>query len=74
VLRWLLFEAAKNAARPSAPGYHYYTDVKARYDANRATLSQARRIVRQAMHILTDLGDDAFTILAQPNAPAMIAR
>jgi transposase len=74
VLRWLLFEAAKNAARPRAPGYAYYTDVKARYDANRATLSQARRIVRQAMHILTDLGDDAFTIIAQPTAPAMIAR
>jgi transposase len=74
VLRWLLFEAAKNAARPSAPGHHYYNDVKARYDANRATLSQARRIVRQAMHILTDLGDDAFTIIAQPTAPAMIAR
>lgn len=74
VLRWLLFEAAKNAARPSAPGHHYYTDVKARHDANRATLSQARRIVRQAMHILTDLGDDAFTIIAQPAAPFMIAR
>jgi transposase len=74
VLRWLLFEAAKNAARPCAPGHSYYTDVKARYDANRATLSQARRIVRQAMHILTDLGDDAFTIIAQPAAPTMIAR
>lgn len=74
VLRWLLFEAAKNSARSCAPGHSYYTDVKERYDANRATLSQARRIVRQAMHILTDLGDDAFTIIAQPAAPTMIAR
>jgi transposase IS116/IS110/IS902 family protein len=46
VLRWLLFEAAKTSARSCAPGYRYYTDVKARYDANRAALSQARRIVR----------------------------
>jgi len=74
VLRWLLFEAAKNSARTCAPGHRYYTDVRERYDANRASLSQARRIVRQAMHILTDLGDDAFTIIAQPAAPTMIAR
>jgi transposase len=74
VLRWLLFEAAKTSARPCAPGHPYYSDVKERYDANRATLSQARRIVRQAMHILTDLGDDAFTIIAQPAAPTTVAR
>jgi transposase len=29
-------------------------------DGKRAALSQARRIVRQACHILTALGDDAF--------------
>lgn len=74
VLRWLLFEAAKTSARSCAPGYSYYTDVKERYDANRAALSQARRIVRQAVHILTDLGDDAFTVIAQPAAPTMVAR
>jgi transposase len=74
VLRWLLFEAAKNSARSCAPGHSYYTDVKERYDANRASLSQARRIVRHSMHILADLGDDAFTIIAQPAAPTMIAR
>ena len=43
--------------------------VKDRYDANRACLSQARRIVRHATHILTGLGDDAFTIVAKPAAP-----
>jgi transposase len=74
VLRWLLFEAAKTSARSCAPGYLYYTAVKDRYDANRAALSQARRIVRQAVHILTDLGDDAFTIIAQPAAPTTVAR
>jgi transposase len=74
VLRWLLFEAAKTSARPCAPGHRYYSDVRQRYDANRASLSQARRIVRQAMHILTDLGEDAFTIIAQPAAPSTVAR
>ena len=65
VLRWLLFEAAKTSARSFAPAHDYYTAyytaVRQRHDGNRAALSQARRIVRQAVHILTDLGDDAFT-------------
>jgi transposase len=74
VLRWLLFEAAKTSARSCAPGYDYYIQVKDRYDANRACLSQARRIVRHATHILTNLGDDAFTVIAQPTAPTTIAR
>jgi hypothetical protein len=74
VLRWLLFEAAKTSARSSAPGYQYYSDVKQRYDANRAALSQARRIVRHATHILAALGEDAFTIVAQPAAPTTVTR
>jgi len=74
VLRWLLFEAAKTSARSCAPGYQYYSDVKERYDANRAALSQARRIVRHAVHILTDLGEDAFTVIAEPAAPTTVAR
>jgi transposase len=74
VLRWLLFEAAKTSARPCAPGHFYYDQVKQRYDANRAALSQARRIVRHAVHILGDLGEDAFTIIAQPTAPSLVAR
>jgi transposase len=74
VLRWLLFEAAKTSARNCAPGYGYYTDVKQRYDANGAALAQARRIVRHAVHILTDLGEDAFTIIAQPASPTTVAR
>src|SRR3954463_3493502 len=69
VLRWLLFEAAKTSARACAPGYDYYSQVKDRYDANRACLSQARRIVRHAMHLLTGLGDGASPIVAQPAAP-----
>lgn len=74
VLRWLLFEAAKTSARGCAPGHRYYGGVKERYDANRAALSQARRIVRQAVHILTAVGDDAFTITPQPQTSTVAMR
>jgi transposase len=61
VLRWCLYEAGKAHARASAPDYAYYAAVKKRIDGKRAALSEARKIVRQAVHILTELGDDAFT-------------
>jgi len=63
VLRWCLYEAGKAHARPSAPDYPYYAAAKQRLDGKRAALSQARRIVRRATHILTELGDDAFTVV-----------
>jgi transposase len=61
VLRWCVYEAGKTHARASAPGHAYYAQVKDRIDGKRAALSQARRIIRQACHQLTELGDDAFT-------------
>ncbi len=60
VLRWCLYEAGKTSARTTAPDHTYYAGVKERIDGKRAALSQARRIVRQACHLLTALGDDAF--------------
>ena len=73
MLRWLLFEAAKTSARDWAPTHAYYDAVRQRYDGNRAALSQSRRILRRAMHILTDLGDDAFTITRQPATSHAVA-
>jgi hypothetical protein len=35
--------------------------VKDRKNGKRAALPEARKIVRQACHILTELGDDALT-------------
>lgn len=61
VLRWCLFEAGKTHARRRAPDHAYYAQVHERIDGKRATLSEARKIVRQACHILTELGDDALT-------------
>ena len=61
VLRWAVYEAGKTHARTSAPDHGYYAAVKDRKNSKRAALSEARKIVRQACHILTELGDDAFT-------------
>ena len=61
VLRWALYEAGKTHARAPAPDHAYYAAVKDRKNGKRAALSEARKIVRQACHILAELGDDALT-------------
>jgi len=40
----------------------YYAQVTDRKNTKRAALPEARKIVRQACHTLTELGDDALTI------------
>lgn len=62
VLRWCVYEAGKTHARRSAPDHGYYAQVKERIDGKRAAISEARKLIRQACHILTELGDDALTI------------
>lgn len=59
-LRWLLYEAGKQHGRGSAPDHKYYATVKARIDGKRAALSEARKLVRHAVHLLNELGDEAF--------------
>ncbi len=61
VLRWAVYEAGKTHARSSAPDHDYYAQVKDRCNGKRAALSEARKILRQACHILTELGDDALS-------------
>jgi transposase len=61
VLRWAVYEAGLTHARTAAPDHAYYAAVADRKNTKRAALSEARKIVRQACHILTELGDDAFT-------------
>ncbi len=61
VLRWAVYEAAKTHARSSAPDHRYYAQVKDRCNGKRAALSEARKILRQAYHILAELGDDALS-------------
>jgi transposase len=57
--RWALYEAAKCAARRTAPDHGYYTAVRARRDAGRATLPVARKLARRCYHTLRNLGEDA---------------
>ena len=52
---------ARPTPRAAAPGHACYATVKDRKNSKRAALSEARKLVRQACHILTDLGDDALT-------------
>jgi transposase len=59
VLRWAVYEAGKTHARAPAPDHAYYAQVKDRCNGKRAALSEARKILRQACHILAELGDDA---------------
>jgi transposase len=61
VLRWAVYEAGKVHARAGAPDHAYYAQVKDRIDGKRAALPEARKILRQACHILAELGDDALT-------------
>ena len=61
VLRRAVYEAGKTHARASAPDHRYYAQVKDRQGGKRAALSEARKILRQACHILAGLGDDALT-------------
>jgi transposase len=60
VLRWCVYEAGKTHARTTAADHAYYASVKDRIDGKRAALSEARKIVRQACHVLNDLGDEAY--------------
>ena len=62
VLRWAVYEAGKTHARTAAPDHGYYAAVAGRKNTKRAALPEARKIVRQACRILTELGDDALTI------------
>jgi transposase len=59
VLRWALYEAGKTHARAPAPDHAYYAQVKDRCNGKRAALSEARKLLRPAHHILAELGDDA---------------
>ena len=61
VLRWAVYEAGKTHARAPARDHRYYAEVKDRCNGKRAALSEARKILRQACHILAELGGDALS-------------
>jgi transposase len=61
VLRWALYEAAKQASRTGSPDHPYYQRVRARLGSKRATLAVARKLLRRSYHQLLALGDAALT-------------
>jgi transposase len=73
VLRWALYEAGKAHARAGAPDHAYYAQVKDRCNGKRAALSEARKLIRQAVHILNALGDDSLTPDPRPRAGRLAA-
>jgi transposase len=72
LLRWALFEAATAHSRRGAPEHDYYTDVRDRLTSDRAALSVARKLVRQARHILVGLGDDALACVDPAVLPPLL--
>ena len=69
VLRWAVYKAGKTHARASAPDHDYYAAVKDRKGGKRVALSEARKILRQACHILAGPGDDAVTAASARPVP-----
>src|SRR5437773_5778787 len=61
VLRWAVYEAGRTHARTPSPGHCHHAARAARQNTKRAALPEARKIVRQACHILAELGGDALT-------------
>ena len=62
MLRWAVLKATSSHARASAPDHAYYAAWRrTAEDGKNDALSEARKILRQACHILAELGDDALT-------------
>ena len=58
MLRWALFEAAKNASRQASPDHAYYATVKDRHNGKLAAIAIARQFARRCYHILRNLDPD----------------
>lgn len=70
LLRWALVEAAQCASRPSSPHHDYFRGKAAANDKARAYLSVARKLAKEAHHLLRRLGDEA---IADPGVPLELA-
>jgi hypothetical protein len=55
ILRWALYEAAKNSSHGVAPDHDYYGSVKSAHDGKIAAVSIARKLARRCYHTLRAL-------------------
>jgi transposase len=59
-LRWVLYECAQYACRPTSPDHADYLALKARgLSHTRASMTIARKLARRSYHVLRELGPDA---------------
>jgi transposase len=58
MLRWALYEAAKNSSHQRSPDHAYYVSVKDRHDGKLAAISMARKLARRCFHTLRSMHPD----------------
>ena len=58
MLRWALYEAAKNSSHQRSPDHAYYASVKGRHDGKLAAISMARKLARRCFHTLRSMHSD----------------
>jgi transposase len=64
ILRWALYEAAKNSSHRVAPDHHYYATVKNAHDGKIAAISIARKLARRCYHTLRTLDPEVVYAMA----------
>ena len=64
LLRWALYEAAKNSSHGRSPDHDYYAAVKKVHGGKVAAISVARKLARRCFHILRAL--DRHAVYAIP--------
>jgi hypothetical protein len=59
MLRWALYEAAKNSSHHNSPDHEYYAEgVKKAHDGKIAAISMARKLARRCYHTLRAIDPD----------------
>ena len=64
ILRWALYEAAKNSSHRVAPDHDYYATVKNAHDGKIAAISIARKLARRCYHTLRALDPEVVYAMA----------
>jgi transposase len=64
LLRWALYEAAKNSSHQRSPDHDYYAAVKKAHNGKVAAVSMARKLARRCYHTLRNL--DPEVVYAMP--------
>jgi transposase len=64
LLRWALYEAAKNSSHERSPDHAYYAAVKKAHDGKIAAISMARKLARRCYHTLRSVDPDLVYAMA----------